>query len=280
MTDRELEERLRAWYATEVAEGERAPADLHERVTSVPVSTPMPLRPLARRRNISLLAVAAVLVVGGGLAAGAGLVRLTSVVPPAPSDALRASIPPSRSEGPSDPPSDTPSPTANVRPGGLIAFTRIVDKQRTCSGGRTLCPTSRVWTVGADGRDAHELLPDGVGSQRLMGWSPDGAHLLFMDDRTLYVTDPSGGQRQAVDTGCEAPVTPTPSVCLADSGLTFSPDGKRLAFVRESARIDAVYDHAWIPCREHGGVSRQQERRTRGEHGAIREGEVDSLRKE
>ena len=30
MTDRELEQRLRAWYAAEVAETESAPADLRE----------------------------------------------------------------------------------------------------------------------------------------------------------------------------------------------------------------------------------------------------------
>ena len=88
MTDRELEERLRAFYAAEVGESATAPADLRESVTAIPATTSMPLRPLGRRRNFTLLAVAAVLVVGGALAAGSGLVRFTTVVPPAPSDLM------------------------------------------------------------------------------------------------------------------------------------------------------------------------------------------------
>ncbi len=88
MTDRELEDRLRAWYDAEVGDAAAAPADLRESLADIPVSAPAPLRQLPRRRGMTLLAAAALLLVGGALAAGSGLVRFTEVVPPTPSDAL------------------------------------------------------------------------------------------------------------------------------------------------------------------------------------------------
>jgi hypothetical protein len=111
MTDRELEHRLRAFYAAEIGEGETAPADLRQSIATIPATAPAPLRPLGRRRNFTLLAVAAVLLVGGALAAGSGLLRLTSVVPPTPSEALLATSVPSTSETPTETASATASPS-------------------------------------------------------------------------------------------------------------------------------------------------------------------------
>jgi len=220
MTDRELEQRLRAWYAAEVGERETAPADLRESIASIPVTTPTPLRPLTRRRGFTLLAVAAVLVVGGGLAAGSQLLRLTAVVTPAPSlEAVIATSTPV--------PSDTPVPTARLRPGALIAYIRTVDKPRACRRTPT-CPTPRVWVIGSDGRGAHELFPDGMAFQDgPLTWSPDGARLLYSEDGKLYLTDASGSEPQPVNTGCVAP-------CDGDSQVAISSDGIRIVFVRGS----------------------------------------------
>ena len=122
MTDRELEQRLRAWYRDGVGEDETAPAELRERVVAIPVPAPTPLRPLGGRRGFTLLAAAAILVVGGAVAAGSGLLRLSTVEPPTPPDALVATP---DTSGPSDAP-QTPRPTeapaAALRNGDLIAF--------------------------------------------------------------------------------------------------------------------------------------------------------------
>ena len=163
MTDRELEKLLRAWYDDEVGATVGAPADLRESLAAIPLTTPAPLRPITRRRSLTLLAAAAVLVVGGALAAGSGFVRLTAEVTPSPSaDALVPSISPL--------PSETASPTATVRAGDVIAFTRMVDKpERKCSVRAPACPTPRLWIVRADGTGAHEMFPDGVGYQSPLG---------------------------------------------------------------------------------------------------------------
>ena len=197
---------------------EAAPADLRERLATIPRDTDARREP-GRRRGFTLLAVAAVLIVGGAVAAaGSGLLRLSSVVPPTPSQALLASPGPSPSETATETPAITPSPTANIQPGDTIAFTRNVDKKRpSCSRQRAICPTSRLWVVGADGQGAHELDPDGLGNQVLLGWSSDGTRLLYTEDQSFYLADANGGRPQPLDTGCPPQAAPTPSTCQRDA---------------------------------------------------------------
>ncbi len=181
MTDRELEQRLRAWYEAEVGSTEAAPVGLRESVAAIPVTMPAPLRPLSGRRRFTLLAVAALIVVGGALAAGSGFLRVTPVVTPAPSPAAVAPGSPS----PTETRLETPSPTAEpARRRRRSPSSATSNKARSCSSFRktTTCPTPRLWVVGSDGHGAHELLADGMGSQTLLAWSPDGTRLLYSDD--------------------------------------------------------------------------------------------------
>jgi Tol biopolymer transport system component len=235
MTDRELEQRLRARYAAEVPETESAPEQLREALAAIPRTFPAPLRPVSRRRGFTLLAVAAVLLVGGAMAAGSGLLRFTTVTPPVPSNALLTTTEPT----PTDTGDVTPVPTPNVRPGGLIAFNRSVEKARSCSSIRktATCPTARVWVTGTDGGGARELRTDGVENQTLLGWSSDGTRLLYAEGSELFVADLNGGQPQVVDTGCAVPATSpaTPLSCLGDSQASLSSDGRGIIFVREVA---------------------------------------------
>jgi hypothetical protein len=239
MTDRELEQRLRARYAAEVPETESAPEQLREALAAIPRTIPVPLRPVSRRRGFTLLAVAAVLLVGGAMAAGSGLLRFTTVTPPVPSNALLTTAEPT----PTDTGRETPVPTPNVRPGGLIAFVRNVEKPRSCSVFRKTptCPTPRVWVTGTDGRGAHELRADGMEIQTLLGWSPDGTRLLYAEGSELFVADPNGGEPQPVDTGCVTPSPLTPLSCLGDSQVSLSDDGRGIVFVRDIAAENGGY---------------------------------------
>lgn len=229
MTDRELERQLRTWYSDQAGENEAAPTELRDSLVAIPATTPGPMRPLSRGRGFMVLAAAAILLVGGALAVGSGLLRLTTVVPPQPSDAVVAT------SGPSSSPIATPSANANIRTGELIAFTRPVQKQTTCSHQDTSCPTSRLWVAGSDGRGARELFTDGLGIQEFQGFTPDGSRLLYSDDGKLFLTDPNGGESQPVDTGCRDPNAPPP-VCV-DSQVAFSRDGRSIVFVRGSTDV-------------------------------------------
>ena len=244
MNDRELERRLRAWYDDAVPEGETAPVELREGLVAIPTSAPVPLRALRGRRGFPILAAAALLLAGGAFAAGSALVRLTTVPPPTPSDAALLSPAPSGPDG--SPPASTLEPTVApippARAGGLIAFTRSVERAAPqCFRYAPVCPVSRVWVAGVDGSNPHELVSDGLTSQQLMGWTPDGSRLLIADEGGLALADPAGGQPQHVDTGCAPPSPETPDVCQRDSQVAFSADGRHIVFLRESTNADGYW---------------------------------------
>jgi hypothetical protein len=138
----------------------------------------------------------------------------------------------------------TPAPTGSARPTppsvvtALIAYTRPTDKPRratsfTCRfvDGPT-CPVNRVWLVGVDGTGAHELFPEGSGSQELLGWSPDGTHVLYREDGESYMTDVQGSEPQLLAAGCA-------EQCLGYEAVALSSDGTALLFVRHSVEGNA-----------------------------------------
>jgi WD40 repeat protein len=228
MTNDELEQRLRAWYRGEVGEDETAPSALRDAVLEIPASMPSAPRRFVRRGSFPLLAAAALLLGGGALAGGAALLRLTTLVSPAPSDIAL------RSPGPSSVPPPSAAPTAKpaLRNGDLIAFTKPVQKVRTCQFQDVSCPVPRVWIVGTDGRDAHELFSDGTGGQAVMGWSPDGSRLLYSDSGKVYLADATGRDRVAVEPDCDP--SPPAFSCRIGHDVAISRDGTKIVFVRES----------------------------------------------
>ena len=78
-----------------------------------------PARRFGRGRGMTLLAAAALLLVGGALAAGSGILRLPSVVPPVPEPsviAVATASPDATSPSPSESASPTPVPSATPAP--------------------------------------------------------------------------------------------------------------------------------------------------------------------
>jgi hypothetical protein len=151
MTDHELEQRLRAWYRAEITDGETAPAELRAQVASIPRTRLTSVHALRSRRNLTLLAAAAITtaLIGGAIAVGSGWPRLTAVVPPAPS--------PNHSPAPLPSPSEaTPSlaTPSEATPGGSGAW-RVTGKMRFDGwlGAATLLPDGEVLVAGGGGRD-------------------------------------------------------------------------------------------------------------------------------
>ena len=185
------------------------------------------------------LLVAATVAVGTGVV-GASLLSGSLVPPkPGPTDSrlIAVASASAKTAAPSAAPTATSSRTSALSAGALIAYTRATDKPDQVPGNPTrsvcfepvgsTCSIPRLWVVGADGTGAHELFADGVTSQSVLGWSPDGTRLLYSDDGKLYMTDASGSTPQPVDTGCAEP-------CRGDYSPAFSSDGMHLVFVRTS----------------------------------------------
>jgi hypothetical protein len=114
MNDEELESGLRAMYRAEVSQTEPVPLSLQRGVAAIPRTATTRRRLFGRGRSLTLLAAAALLLVGGALATGSG-VLLRSNLPPAPSlGPLAIASPDAPSPSPSKSATPTPvsSPTA------------------------------------------------------------------------------------------------------------------------------------------------------------------------
>ena len=132
----------------------------------------------------------------------------------------------------------------------LIAFTRgqTLDDERGANvASSPLGPAPReVWVVSSAGGNAHK-----VGAGHTPGFSPDGTRLLFIDKDRIWTVAPQGASE--------------PQPLVVDGGqiesLTFSPDGRRLAFVSARSRhaLVGVYDFTtqrilWMgPSLDHDG---------------------------
>ncbi len=134
-------------------------------------------------------------------------------------------------------PVPTPSKSVGQRPGFILLehFGNGADGTQLANRDQT-----HLWLVKADGTDLHELAPGqpdlGKGPA---AWSPDGRHIAFesscnAESRCLptapvliYETDINGAPPRLISTDCVGNDTP-----CDDHYPAYSPDGKRLAFVR------------------------------------------------
>src|SRR4051794_23410581 len=100
--------------------------------------------------------------------------------------------------------------------GERILFTRVETDRATQK------PGSQLWLCDSDGGNLRRLSwsGDNNGSGR---WSPDGAQIAFLSDRTgksgLFLLSPAGGEAREV-----------PSPAAGISGIEWSPDGTRIAY--------------------------------------------------
>jgi hypothetical protein len=243
MTTPDLERRIRTWFADEIGETETAPSSVYAFLGSIPESIPWERR-LFGRRTFVLLAATFLLAVllGGAIAVGTGVVKLPSILPPNPSLVeASAEATPSMSVEPSP-----------AQPLGLIAYSVIQPIDPPPDGcetslGHPWCYAERIWVANSDGSGAHQLLPDVPGrNQHVIAWTPDGARLLYADDRGLALTDVRGSEPEIItSTLCPAgTVTNCPNL----EGF-LSPDGTRLAYTifqgsQANSSIVAIFDLA------------------------------------
>jgi len=158
-------------------------------------------RRLGRGRGMTLLAAAALLLVGGALAAGSGLVRRPAVVPPVPAPSLAAVViasPDALSPGPSNLARLSASPIpAAPRGGTWIATGSMTTPRHVTAAVRLL--DGRVLVAGGQSSDGSDLTSAELYDPSTGAWTPtrsmihpgSGPATLLVDGSVL-VQDHSG----------------------------------------------------------------------------------------
>lgn len=213
-------------------------------------------RRIGRGRGMTLLAAAALLG-GGALAAGSGILRLPTVVPPVPSPSV-AAVATASADATSPSPSESASPTASpipvAGPGGVWMPTGSMVTPRSEHAAVRL-QDGRVLVVGGLTRpDGNYLTSAELYDPATGTWSAAGsismplvAATLLSDGKVLVlVGDPNGGPRSAeVYDPASGTWTATgpmdPGAEEADGGFTALLDGRVLLAGRDGAQ---VYDPA------------------------------------
>jgi TolB protein len=93
----------------------------------------------------------------------------------------------------------------------------------------------QVWVMNANGTNQHALTSDATVKDQVPDWSPDGSKIAYNANAAgggqIWVMD-SDGDNQHQLTGCAA-ADPTPCATGDDFGTAWSPDGTKIAFLRD-----------------------------------------------
>jgi Tol biopolymer transport system component len=84
----------------------------------------------------------------------------------------------------------------------------------------------QLWTLSPNGGAPAQLTRNPWPVSSAFTWSPDGRHIAHTMDGSLCVTDTRDGSTSRLTARAEDAAAPRPEACV------FSPDGKRIAFVR------------------------------------------------
>lgn len=84
----------------------------------------------------------------------------------------------------------------------------------------------QLWTISPNGGEPRQITHNPHDIASAFTWSPDGKFIAHVMDYSVCVTDMATGKTQRVTTRSDDATAPRPEACV------FSPDGKRIAFVR------------------------------------------------
>jgi photosystem II stability/assembly factor-like uncharacterized protein len=182
MTDREFEQRLRAWYHADGPQAEVASEALRQRVLAIPTAV---RRDSPARDRTRLLLLAAALLLGGAVAAGTGIVHLPQrELSPTPLPSEEAQVSPPPSGPPASPPPQRPPEQPQVPPTGPLTRDVLAATQ-----GFRLFPGGTGWAATESAIYRTSDAGDTWTDVRPAGWTASAASALVDADTAYLASD-------------------------------------------------------------------------------------------
>jgi Tol biopolymer transport system component len=242
--DRSLERAARSWLETGPTQApDRAVEAALLRIETTPqerdLRIPRRLPTMLTPARLAVAAVIGVLAIGG-----------TALLVNRPSQSTVGGPGPNASSSTPASPITSPKPSSS---GAFLDYTGlpgwiVFERAGKAPDGSTPAGVDyphSLWLAHADGSDLHELAPGVPASGKVsFDISPDGSHVIFSAyDPPVQVWEVGieGGSQKLLSTDCNG----VPAQCM-DAAPAYSPDGKRIAFVRatETSSVLAIRDLA------------------------------------
>jgi Tol biopolymer transport system component len=98
----------------------------------------------------------------------------------------------------------------------------------------------QLWTVSPNGGDPVQLTRNAWDVASAFSWSPDGCQIAYAMDNSIFVTDVRTGQSTRLTRRSQDAAAPRPEACV------FSPDGKKIAYVRRMPSGSIVHNQIFV----------------------------------
>ena len=98
----------------------------------------------------------------------------------------------------------------------------------------------QIWTVSPNGGEPKQLTHNKHDIASAFTWSPNGQWIAHTMDRTVCITNTSSGNTYQATTQFSEQESPRPEACV------FSPDGKRIAYVRPVTNQDETWNQIFV----------------------------------
>ncbi len=92
----------------------------------------------------------------------------------------------------------------------------------------------QLWAVSPNGGEPRQITRNEFPVASAFTWSPDGRHIAHVMDNSVCLTDTASGSTTRLTARSDAAAAPRPEACV------FSPDGRKIAFVRRVSLGDRV----------------------------------------
>ena len=102
---------------------------------------------------------------------------------------------------------------------------------------------AQIWTVSPNGGEPQQLTHNPFDVASAFSWSPDGRWIAYVADNSVFVSDTASGASTRLTPRTAEATAPRPEACV------FSPDGKRIAYVRPVKLDGSRYNQIFVVAR-------------------------------